>query len=61
MDYYKRGDCMSEFNEYLNENYNKNENMNLIEYSLKEIPDALVKYYEDIKKDKAEEIKEDDN
>ena len=43
---------MIKFSEYLIKNFNKNENLNLIEYSFKEVPGSLIEYYNDFSKNK---------
>ena len=43
---------MKKFIEYLNEKFNKNENLNLIEYSFKSVPTSFIEYYSDYTKDK---------
>lgn len=41
---------MNKFTDYLYKNFNRNENLNLIEYSFKSVPTSLVEYYNDFTK-----------
>ena len=43
---------MRKFAEYLNKNFNRNENLNLIEYCFKRVPTSFVEYYNDFTKTK---------